>query len=263
MPGDYDGDGHWESAVAARQSGLWETGGARGTFDFAAPPPTGVPPFYGPYIYPVPGDYDGNGKTDAAWFREDDATWWIEGSGAPIQFGIPYQPGKFDQDIAVPGDYDGDGKTDLAVYRSGTATFTIQGRPPVIVGLPASLPAPADYDGDGGDDPAAQFWGSVYPTTQSPSFSIVGQTSVPLEFGFPAPANYDGVAGAEVTTYVYPENNASGRLAFGNGTSIILTGATLGFIAASVRPYLLVNILRLTAVFRCHHDSTWISVAAC
>ena len=67
----------------------------------------------------VPGDYDGDGKTDMAlWggdnFEFGDGRWkWIrssDGQFASVRYGLP-------GDNPVPGDYDGDGKTDLAVYR--------------------------------------------------------------------------------------------------------------------------------------------------
>jgi hypothetical protein len=70
----------------------------------------------------VPGDYDGDGKTDIAlWGGKNefgDGRWkWIrssDGQFVSIRYGLP-------EDRAVPGDYDGDGKTDLAVYRQGIA----------------------------------------------------------------------------------------------------------------------------------------------
>ena len=64
-------------------------------------------------------DYDGDGRTDVAVYR--DGTWFIlRSSGGVIATGW----GGLPQDIPVPADYDGDGKTDIAVYRDGGMVYS-------------------------------------------------------------------------------------------------------------------------------------------
>ena len=76
----------------------------------------------------VPGDYDGDGKTDLAIVRSNGTNleWWIEWSSDHSDhvsvWGLPS-----DLQNAVQGDYDGDGKTDIGIWRSSDGIFYIIG----------------------------------------------------------------------------------------------------------------------------------------
>jgi hypothetical protein len=67
----------------------------------------------------VPGDYDGDLKTDFAVARSQNGQiiWSVLGRNANniIHYGQPW--GLSQTDFPTPGDYDGDGKTDIAVWR--------------------------------------------------------------------------------------------------------------------------------------------------
>ena len=101
---------------------------------------------------PVAADFDGDGVTDPAVYRN--GQWFVLGSTAgfsSLSFGLA-------TDIPQVGDYDGDGRADFAVYRQSNGTWYIMGSAAgfsaVQFGNSTDIPAAADFDGDGKMDPA-------------------------------------------------------------------------------------------------------------
>jgi len=163
VPGDYDGDGkidyavwrpkqagqtdaHWYVWLSSTSAQVWKKFGDDALGDI-----------------PVPGDYDGDGKTDYAVWRpkqagETDAHWyvWLSTNTAQVSkaFGDDAEG-----DVPVPGDYDGDGKADCAVWRASSGKWFVMpssGAPQRQQKFGDStlgdVPVPGDYDGDGKTD---------------------------------------------------------------------------------------------------------------
>lgn len=116
-PGDYDGDHKADFAVQRNN------GGGQAAFFInynaaAAGTLSRIKIFGTPTDVVVPGDYDGDGKTDLATIRGSGGgiLWNYEPSTA-LNTIVTRNWGLSATDFPTQGDYDGDGKTDLAVWR--------------------------------------------------------------------------------------------------------------------------------------------------
>jgi len=213
------------------------------------------------YNLPVPGDYDGDGKTDLAVYKSGSGgntnsgkngnNWTIRysSSAQSVVFNsVDYKYG-WAAAIPVPGDYDGDGKTDFAVYDPADGNWWINfssGSVPSWIsslsanwnatvrnnyyfagvspgrfafGWSSSKPAQADYDGDGKTDIAVANginWYFIFSSGQVPSYfsnlsDLVvsnGQygyysiSSLPVSNSvLPASADFNGDGFAEIATF--------------------------------------------------------------
>lgn len=187
-PIDFDGDGRndysvlrWTGTVAPQPMAFWNKNSTGGTE---------ISPIWGDAArdFPTPGDYDGDGKDDFAFFRAganpgDQSAFWVLTSN---NFTVLYfawgrkgsTTGNNPSDTPMARDYDGDGITDVAIVRRGAQT----GDPQTwyirnssnntarvvnwgITGADTNTfydaPIPGDYDGDGKFDLAIYRFGTA------------------------------------------------------------------------------------------------------
>ena len=182
--------------------------------------------------FPVPGDYDGDGKTDLAIWRPDvtGGVWYIVPSSNP---GHPYAQGWGEQnDVPLVGDYDGDGKTDLAIWRPSTGVFYIipSSNPsaPYAVGwgVQGDVPITGDFDGDGKTDiaiwrPNGGYWYVIPSSNPSAPYA----TSWGISGDVPVIGDFDGDGKTDLAVwrpttgvwYIVPSSNPSAQYAQGWG----------------------------------------------
>ena len=166
---DWDGDGKADPAVYRNG-----TGGGQSFFFYR---PSSQPTADFVTIYwgnagdvPMRGDYDGDGRADAAVFRPSDRNWYIlQSSNAQLH----YDSWGLATDKFVPADYDGDGKTDLAVFRAGVWYIkqSANNTPRYVnFGSESDTLVPADYDGDSKTDIAVKRGGTWFLSRSQQGF---------------------------------------------------------------------------------------------
>ena len=216
---DFDGDGKSDLSVfrgGNQEGGNWLVAGS-GNGQVEA---TVWGASFEPYNdLPVPGDYDGDGKTDLAVFRRGggQAGYWFikrssDGEIGRYFWGLP-------TDLPVPGDYDGDGKMDVAVWRgSAGAWYILRSSDGGVDGITwgaaslNDLPVPGDYDGDFITDAAvfrrggaAGPGGDWYIKRSSDGLTISAKWGVGTDV--PVPGDYDGDSRTDIAVWRASEGN--------------------------------------------------------
>lgn len=157
--------------------------------------------------YHVINDYDGDGKSDLALYRETSGEWIILLSGSGYQTTTAVFGGKgYEPALA---DYDGDGKSDPAVYHqaSGQWTFMLSASgyatATLVMGGSGYVPVLADFDGDGKADPTVyQESSGLWQILQSASSYESLNINLGSGNGYKAvAADFDGDGQADIAVY--------------------------------------------------------------
>lgn len=143
------------------------------------------------------GDFDGDGKSDPAYFNMSGEWKYnpsILGGTGTVSWGLY-------TDRLVPADFDGDCRSDFAIYRDGIWYIRPGGNGPPIYyrfGLAGDVPVPADYDGDDLADAAVYCDGIWYVQGTRDGFFAI-------QFGIsgdkPVPGDYDGDGKDDLAVY--------------------------------------------------------------
>ena len=194
---DFDNDGRGDISVYRPSAGVWHNLNSFNT--------SYTPVGWGIAADKIaPADYDGDGKTDRAVYR--DGTWWILASSnnqaRVAQWGIA-------EDLPRPGDFNGDGFADIAVFRPSNGTWYILYSNPIepgnvtysIVqfGQAGDAPLVADFDGDGKSD-IAVFRQGVWYFIRSSNGSL-GVVQFGIAGDVPTVGDYDGDSRSDLAVF--------------------------------------------------------------
>jgi len=219
VPGDYDDDGKTDLAVNRIDACFCVFETANTWYIRRSSDNTFLTRHFGrnglSLVTPMPADYDGDGKTDFAFYDSSDAG-PSPGSFRVVQSStnsVVIRQWGFNTDKTVPADYDGDGKADLAVYRDdsffgstqGGIWFILQSSNKAVrieyFGLATDKVVPGDYDGDGKADiavwrPSNGYW--YWISSLDKSFNT-------YQFGLPddkpVPGDYDEDGKTDVAVF--------------------------------------------------------------
>jgi hypothetical protein len=184
---------------------------------------------------PAAADYNGDGKTDFAVFR-DGRWYWLFTFGS-VLFG---QAG----DVPVPFDYTGDGRAEAAVFRAGAwymLDLTNNQVQSVQFGQAGDTPVAADYDGDNRTD-VAVYRGGIWYWLRSSDNQVRG-----VQFGAandkPVTGDYDGDGRADQAVfrngvwYLLRSTDGFYAAQFGAATDIPLVGDYNGDARSDIAVY--------------------------